>query len=119
MNSSLFNSINAIRQSAECDSHLGQFLLAHEFVGGEDDGGFLLFLDLLGDAFGAVAVQGGVGATQEGEVRFVYQIKQPVARFVEEIRLCLLSYESCPVLDLLRCTRGGGPGFRSPVDSLR
>ena len=53
-------------------------------MGSEDDGGFLFFLGLLGDAFGAVAVQGGVSATQEGKVRFVYQVKQPVARFVEE-----------------------------------
>ena len=71
-------------------------------MGGEDEGGFLLFLGLLGDAVGAVAVQGGVGATQEGEVRFVDQIKQPVAGFVEETVLVFC------VTNLVRCLAGCG-----------
>ena len=94
---SLFHVLNAIRQPTKYNPHVRQFLLAHEFVGGEDDGGFLFFLGLLGDAFGAVAVQGGVGAAQEGKVRFVDQVKQPVARFVEEIVFvfCLTNFVRC------------------------
>ena len=72
-------------------------------MGGEDDGGFLLFLDLLGDAFGAVAVQGGVSAAQEGKVRFVYQVKQPVARFVEET-----VFVFCALRNLVRCLASCG-----------
>lgn len=51
---------HAIRQSAERDAHLRQFLLAHEFVGGEDDGGLLLFLGKLSDVV-THAVSGLIG----------------------------------------------------------
>ena len=34
---------------------------------GEHDGSFVLGLGLLGDAFGAVAVQDGVGVAQKGK----------------------------------------------------
>ena len=51
---------------------------------GEDNRRFLLLLRLLGDAVGAVAVQGGLGATQEGKVRLVEQVEQPVGRFMEK-----------------------------------
>ncbi len=44
-------------------------------MGGEDDGGFVLGLGLLGDAVGAVAVQGGIGATQEVKIRLVDQVE--------------------------------------------
>ena len=62
--SSLFHSINAIRQPTKHDPHLRQLLLPHELMRGEDDRCFLLLLRLLGDAFGAVAVQGGLGSQE-------------------------------------------------------
>ena len=69
---------------------------------GEDDRCFLLFLRLLGDAFGTGAVQGGFGAAQEVKVRLVDQIEQPVVRFMEKTVLAPCFAE------VIRRLAGGG-----------
>ena len=110
---------NLIRQAAEGDAQARHLLLAHEFVSSKDDGGFLFALGLLGDAFGAVAVEGGVGAAQKGKVRLVDQVEQPVVRFVEKAVLA-----PC-FADFVRCLAGGGvdevagQGCRSPAGFRR
>ena len=80
---------------------------------------FCFLLRLLGDAVGAVAVQGGLGATQEGKVRLVEQVEQPVGRFMEKAVFALGLCGGCPARGRWRCTRGGGPGCRSPAGFCR
>ncbi len=94
-----------IWQVARHDPHFRQFFLAHEFVGGVHDRCFLLCLDLFGDAFGAIDVQGGVAAAQEGEVRLVDQVEEAVVRFMEQTVFAAPGFG----VDVVRRPAGCGP----------